>query len=500
MILKDKQIQILKKIVNKLILHLNSNKFQSSITNKNLKNWKPKTLSKNALPAKKILKLIYDYLNNTISTHHPHFFNQLFSGFNFYSFLAEIITSATNTSMYTFEVSPIQTMIEVEIINQISTMIGFDKSLDKNFNKRKTFIKANEKKNNSNFIQNSINGTFVSGGSNANLIALAVAREDFQKRNTEKKININQLRVYVSEHSHYSFEKAMIISGIGLGNLVKIKSNSKEQMDVLELKKEILQDIQKNKKPFLIGATSGTTVPGSFDDIFTLTKVAKKYNIWLHVDGSLGGAVIFSKKYKKELLNGLEKADSFCFDAHKMLGVSLICSVLLFKNEKILKKVNQVKADYLFHHEELEASCDLGEYSFQCGRKAEAVKFWLSWCSLGENGYQKRIENFFALAKWCEQKIKKSPNLELIYPVFSVTVCFRFIGKNNQDNEIINQMNLKIRQELIFQNLYMVNFTKEKRNNHEILFIRLVIINVDLTKKILTDFFKKVEIIGKSFF
>lgn len=474
MILEEKHNKVLKEVLSTITNYLNSNHFRSAVFSKNLKKITEIKIPQKGFSPKKIVKIIDYYFDNIISTHHPHFFNQLFSGFDFYSFLAEIIISATNTSMYTFEVAPIQSLIELELLNKITAMIEFPKKEE-----------------------NTINGTFVTGGSNANLIALTVARESYQK-NSNEKININQLRVYVSEHAHYSFEKAMIISGIGLDNLVKIKSNKKGQINITDLERNIKEDIQKKKIPFFIGATSGTTVLGSFDDINSLMKISKKYKLWLHVDGAWGGSVIFSEKHKK-LLSGLSKADSFCFDAHKMLGVSLICSVLLFKDEQILKKINETRVNYLFHHENSEQNTcqDLGEYSFQCGRRAEAVKLWLAWCAYGNIGYQKRIDKLFSLAKWTENKIKENKNFELIYPVFSVNVCFRFIGKENivkekKDNKFLNEVNLKIRNRLISNNLYMINFTKEKINNEEILFLRLVILHPKVNQKIIGNFLKEV--------
>ena len=109
----------------------------------------------------------------------------------------------------------------------------------------------------------------------------------------------------------------------------------------------------------------------------------------MHIDGAFGGALIFSKQHK-ELLRGIEKSDSFCFNAHKTLGAPLSCSVLLFKNDQDLLRSFDTDANYLFqtHNDKY----NLGKTSLECGRRNNALKFWTLWKSIGSIGIQNIVE------------------------------------------------------------------------------------------------------------
>ena len=417
------------------------------------------------LKATLMQKEINTYLKYAVKTHHFRFNNQLFSGFSLPAFVGEVLTTLTNTSMYTYEVSPLATLMEKEIIKEMAALAGFKK----------------------------YDGTFVTGGSNSNLVALLAARNAFDSnvKKTGYWKRKNPLVLFVSDASHYSFEKAANVLGLGLENIVKVKSNSKGQMNIKELEKQIITTQKAKKQPFFVGATAGTTVLGAFDDIVKISKICQKYNLWLHVDGAWGGSVLLSQKHSS-LLKGLAKANSFTWDTHKMMGLPLICSVVLFNQQSILKPLHDISgADYLFHRQEEKEVYDLGEISLQCGRRVDVLKIWFAWQYYGREGYAKRIDKLFALAQYMGKQIEEHQEFELIAPITSLNVCFRYIprDKSKASQEEINKINLKIRENLLQKGKWMVNYSLINQK----LFFRFIVVHFDLTKKNIIALLKAIQ-------
>jgi len=401
-----------------------------------------------------LYKVIEQYLNFSVRTGHSQFYNQLWSGFTLPGFLGEIFTSLANTSMYTYEVAPVATLMEKELIKKMGRICGFKNP----------------------------EGLFLSGGSNGNMQAMLIARNRALPRaKTEGFQNSSELVAFVSEEAHYSFEKSANVLGIGSSNIRKIKTDTKGRMIPRELAKSVEESLAQGKRPFFVGATAGTTVKGAFDPIEEIVPIANQHNLWFHVDGSLGGTVILSPRHRS-LLKGLKKADSFVWNAHKLMGLPLICSILLVREEGHLLRTNSVTGtDYIFHDEAFGAY-DLGPMSLQCGRRVDALKLWLSWKYYGDTGYAKRIDRFFELAAFAEDIVRQTPSLELLAPRSSVNVCFRYLPGASKDP---NAFNLRLREELAREGKALVNFA---RLGEEVA-IRLVIANHELTLEDVSLFF-----------
>jgi len=307
------------------------------------------------------------YLESSINTASTRFYNQLFSGFSSMGYLGEVITGLTNHSMYTFEMSPLATLMERKLIEKMAFLIGYGDGF----------------------------GTFVPGGSNANLIAMLCARERAcPNSKTEGLFNAQPLVGFVSEESHYSFMKAGLQSGIGLNNIRMIPCDDHGKMNLKKLVSAIKSSIENGERPFFVGATAGTTVRGVFDPIEEIALICKQYNLWFHIDGSWGGSALLSEKHRS-LLKGSECSDSFTWCAHKMMGIPLMCTSIVLKDKTLLKQINSVPGtDYLFHGDDDEL--DLGLHSLQCGRRVDSLKLWLAWKYIGDKGYQDRIDHLFS--------------------------------------------------------------------------------------------------------
>jgi len=186
------------------------------------------------------------------------------------------------------------------------------------------------------------------------------------------------LIAYVSDQSHYSNLRAANTLGIGTDNLRSIKSDENGCLIPSALEQAITEDIQNGHQPFYIGLTAGTTVVGAFDPVKPCHEIAQANNVWLHIDGAWGAPVLFSEQHK-HLLADCQLADSFAWDAHKLMNVPITAAVILVKQKGALKNCTAGGGgDYLFH-KDINADFNLGERSLQCGRRADSLKVWLSW-------------------------------------------------------------------------------------------------------------------------
>ncbi|MFN2260954.1 MAG: aspartate aminotransferase family protein [Psychroflexus sp.] len=365
-------------------------------------------LAENALDDDEFKKLLEDVVLSTPRTSTKLFFNQLFGGRNSRASLGELLAVMLNNSMYTYKVGGPQVGIEKAIIHQVCKMLNFGENAD---------------------------GTFPPGGSMSNFMAMLMARDAY---NRDIKYNgvSEKMVIYTSEASHYSITKNATFGGIGIDQIRRIEIDQHGRMNPEALQKQIELDIQKGLKPFFVNATAGTTVLGAFDNIEAIHKITKKYEkIWLHVDGAYCGSVIFSETYKS-LVKGAENADSFSFNAHKMLNVPLSCSIIVTKDKQNLQHSFACDANYLYQTDG--DDFNLGKTSLQCGRRNDALKFWTLWKSVGTKGLGAMVDQQFFLAETARNYVENHPDYQLYSYKDSISICFNY--KNIDPKDLCNSM------------------------------------------------------------
>ncbi len=401
-----------------------------------------------------MLVQVREYLKYAVRTNHSSYLNQLFGGFNFPAFIGEVITSLTNTSMYTYEVAPVATLMEKEIIQKMISYTGW---------------KTGE-------------GALMTGGSNTNLVAMLVARNTkFPEAKLEGLSALPKLAIFVSERSHFSMLKGANTIGVGQNGVFKVALDANGRMRGDALENAIQKALSEGFTPLMICCTSGTTETGSFDAIDEAADVAQRHNIWLHVDGSWGGSAILSAK-RQYLFDGLDRADSFSWNPHKLMNIPLVCSALLIKSEGTMgESIRTHAADYIYHENDT-SEYDFGPNSLQCGRRVDSLKLWLAWKYFGDNGYASRIEHLFDLASRATQIVEESPELELMFTTESLNVNFRFITPEGIDSDRFNE---SLRYRLLKNGKAMVNYCRLDSG----LSIRLILLNPDLTSADIKQFF-----------
>lgn len=249
--------------------------------------------------------------------------------------------------------------------------------------------------------------------------------------------------VYASEETHNCIDKSVDLLGLGSNHLRKIGTRSDFTIDLEELEEKIITDIRDGFHPFCLVGNAGTVNTGAIDNFEALHVIAKKYKMWLHVDGAYG-ALAASLDAKKELYKGLELVDSLALDFHKWLYQPFEAGCLLVKNWEYLKRTYFNKASYLDNSlEELENRLDFNEHQFQLSRNAKALKVWLSIKFYGIRKLKEMIAKDIELTEHLNSQITKSDDFELIAGSPLSISCFRYNGNLTDRDEII-KLNRKL--------------------------------------------------------
>jgi glutamate/tyrosine decarboxylase-like PLP-dependent enzyme len=229
-----------------------------------------------------------------------------------------------------------------------------------------------------------------------------------------------------------------------------------------ELERAISRAGAGGKTPFMVVATSGTTVPGAFDPLDAIAEITERHGLWLHVDASFGGGVLFSQRHR-HLMAGVQRADSVTWNPHKMMGLPLTCSAILMREKGVLEATNGMHADYLFH-ESGGPTCDLGDLSLQCGRRVDGLKLWFSWVALGDRGFACRVERLFELAGVFRRKLGERDGFHLVREPEGTTVCFRYLPRSAQSlageprRQREHKLTVDIRRKLLESGRFMLNY------------------------------------------
>lgn len=401
---------------------------------------------------------IDEFLKQCIKTNRGEFMNPLWGGMNITAFAGELIATLTNQSMYTYELAPLASIIEQTIINRMSEIIGFSEGF----------------------------GTLTTGGSNGNMLGMLCARQSILPNSSKTGFDGSKYAAFVSSESHYSVLMSANVVGIGHQNVIKVACDEKGRMKSSALIEEINRSRTNGLIPFCIIATSGTTVRGAFDPIDELAEIAHAESIWLHVDAAWGGSCLFSSN-KRHLMNGVELADSVCWDAHKMMGMPLICSAFIIKQPEILRSVcsHGDVAHYLFHEESKDF--DLGRYSLQCGRRNDSLKLWLAWREIGDSGWARMVDDYCSLADHLEQRVTEDSKLEMMSHRDWTNVCIRY--NDNSGDHDLNELNAQIRDRLLKEGEILVS----RSNIGTDVILRPVISNPSVTSEILDRLVEKVK-------
>ncbi|MGM0480889.1 MAG: pyridoxal-dependent aspartate 1-decarboxylase PanP [Pseudomonadota bacterium] len=277
-------------------------------------------------------------------------------------------------------------------------------------------------------------GAFCSGGTVANMTALWVARNQLLKADGDfagiaaeglaaglSHYGYKKLVVLVSERGHYSLAKAADVLGIGRRNLVAVKTDENNRIEVDALAASCEKVEREGGKVLAIVGVAGTTETGHVDPLAQMAAVAEQHNIHFHVDAAWGGATLLSNEYRK-LLGGIERADSVTIDAHKQMYVPMGAGMVLFKSPSLVKSIEH-HAEYIIR----QGSKDLGSHSMEGSRPGMAMMVFSALHVIGRRGYELLINNSLEKARYFARFIEQQDDFELITEPELCLLTYRFV-------------------------------------------------------------------------
>ena len=333
-----------------------------------------------------------DVLANTMHVNHPRFFAYVPGPGNFVGAMADALISGYNVFAGTWISGSGPAAVELTVLEWLREMCGLPASAG---------------------------GVFVSGGTMANLTALAVARH------VKIRGRLEDATVYFSDQAHSSLEKALRVIGLPAENQRKLPSDSGFRLPTGELARQIELDRSAGKHPFCVIASAGTTNTGAIDPLPELSALCREQGLWLHVDGAYGAAAVIAER-GRELLAGLELADSLSLDPHKWMFQPYELGCVLVRDRDHLRETFRILPEYLKDTQLHSDEFNFTDYGIQLSRNFRALKLWMSIKVFGLAAFRAAIERGFVLAEFAEACLRGMPGWEIVTPAQMGIVCFRY--------------------------------------------------------------------------
>src|ERR1043165_6422852 len=331
---------------------------------------------------------------------HPSFFAYFATSSSAPGIFGELLSAAFDTKAMLWRTSPASTELEEVALDWLRQLMGLPADFE---------------------------GLIYDTASVASLHAIAAAREALDLRVREDgmsgRADLPLLRLYASEQSHSSVEKALIALGLGQRSLVKVPADAEFRMDAAALKRLIEEDRRTGVLPFCVVATVGTTSTTSIDPVPAIADVCERERLWLHVDAAYAGSAAVVPELR-HILDGCERADSLVTNPHKWLFTPFDLSALYCRRLDVLRRAFTLTPEYL-RTPEAEAVRNGSDYGVQLGRQFRALKLWMILRYFGHEGLAALIREHCRLARLFADWVEASPDWELLAPVPLSVVCFR---------------------------------------------------------------------------
>ncbi len=332
----------------------------------------------------------------------------------------EAVVAAMNQSVAVAEMSPSATVVETQLVKWMTGLIGWDAGAG---------------------------GTLTSGGTEATFTALLAARAAAMPNAWARGVGADGAALPVvlcGEHAHYAVTRAVAQLGLGLERAIAIPSRD-WRMDPEALAARLDALAAQGVPVMAVVATAGSTATGSFDDLETIGALCEARGIWLHVDAAHGGSALLSGIHRDRLL-GVARARSVAWDAHKMMLLPLAAGMLLVRDERDLDRAFAQRAPYLFHGDEDGRVWDQGTRSFQCSRRADALKMWAVLQRYGAAGLGEIYDHLCLTVRDLHAAIAAHPEFVALHEPESNILCFRWVGRAGEDDETVDAFNRDLRE------------------------------------------------------
>lgn len=348
------------------------------------------------------------WLDHAVWYHHPHYIAHLNCPIASAAVAGDVMATVINTAVESWDQASSAALIEQKIITWAASTLEWD--------------------------THQANGVFTSGGTQSNLQAMLVARN--KALGTQGYAALGRLRIFVSEHAHYSISRAASILGLAPDNVVRIPCDQHHAMNPNALRAALELCTSEGGIPMAIAATAGTTDCGAIDPLTELATIADRFGTHFHVDAAYGGTLLVSPT-QRHRLRGIERADSVTVDFHKGFFQPVACSAVLFRGGADLRHVSW-HADYLNPHDAEELN--LADYSLQTTRRFDALKLWMTLRTHGSEPIGQAFDTCCERAREVAELIASHPDLELLATPSLSTVVFRPLDDQLDPQAVKNQL------------------------------------------------------------
>lgn len=341
-----------------------------------------------------------DILPSGLAVHHPRNLGHQVAMPLPIAALCDLVAALTNQAMAVYEAGPAATLIERQVIQWLTTLIGWQGA----------------------------EGILTSGGAQANLTALLAARQATAGHDVWQHgvASGAPLKILAGEHAHYSVTRAAGIMGLGTDAVIAVPADCQGRMQVDALQARHRLAVQDGSQVLAVVATAGNTPTGAVDALTDIGAYCHEQNLWLHVDGAHGASALVSDQHRA-LLHGIKLADSVVWDGHKLLYMPAPVSAVLFKNPQHSFATFAQEASYLFQGQSHEDEIYNTSYrTLECTKRMMGLKLWAAFSLYGLEGLGQLVDQVFATAGLLADKLQAAPDFELLMPPQTNIVCFRF--------------------------------------------------------------------------
>ncbi|MFF0083854.1 lysine decarboxylase DesA [Streptomyces canus] len=366
------------------------------------------------------------YLRDAVYFHHPRYLAHLNCPVVIPAVLGEAILSAVNSSLDTWDQSAGGTLIERKLIDWTTARIGLGDNAD---------------------------GVFTSGGTQSNLQALLLAREEAKANTTAG------LRIFASEVSHFSVKKSAKLLGLGQDSVVSVPVDHDQRMQTVALAHELERCRRDGLVPMAVVATAGTTDFGSIDPLPEIAELCEQYGAWMHVDAAYGCGLLASLRYR-DRIDGIERADSVTVDYHKSFFQPVSSSAVLVRDSSTLRHATY-HAEYLNPRRMVQERIpNQVDKSLQTTRRFDALKLWMTLRVMGADGIGQLFDEVCDLAVEGWKLLAADPRFDVVVEPSLSTLVFRYIPTAVTDPAEIDRANLYARKALFASGDAVVAGTK----------------------------------------
>jgi L-2,4-diaminobutyrate decarboxylase len=365
-----------------------------------------------------IRRLRAEVIPDSNHLYHPHYVGHQVSAPLPIAVWMESVTAALNQSAAVFEMSPVGTVLEHRVMAWMCELAGFS-------------------------VDRGAGGTLTTGGTEATFTALLAARGVAIPDGWTNGVGSDPPLLICGEHTHYAVTRAAAELGLGMRNVVPIRSRD-YKMDPEALRQALDSLVHSGKRIMAVVATAGSTPTGAFDDFDAIASLCDAHGIWLHIDGAHGAAALLSDTHRHRV-RGLERARSIAFDPHKMMLLPLQAGMLLVRHEHELQSAFTQRAPYLFHAAEGERIWDQGTRSFMCSRRVDAFKVWVALQRYGADGLGQLYDRLCDTTRYMWGAIQERSDFETMHEPECNILCFRYLGDRTLGDAKLDELNRELR-------------------------------------------------------